>query len=296
MTAEIMNWTGHVLMGPRTQLLELVQRPEMVRTGIYFLTGPDPEVAGKTLVYIGESDNVGKRLIQHNKDESKDFWERACVITSKDQNLTKAHARYLESRVIAISQGVGHASVHNATSPEYGYLPEADIADMEYFLSMVRLILPALGHEFLREKPQAAPSAPVLGGQSSDGPASVASSPIFVARSIKHGLLAQAQEIGADFVVLAGSEAQPKWIGLDAHSYKTQFDRLIEEGKLVVQLDGTKALFSEDVAFKSPSAASAIVFGRASNGRMEWKVKDTNETYADWQNDTLARVEQAKLL
>jgi len=296
MTAEIMNWTGHVLMGPRTQLPELVQRPEMVRTGIYFLTGPDPEVAGKTLLYIGESDNVGKRLIQHNKDESKDFWERACVITSKDQNLTKAHARYLESRVIAISQGVGHASVHNATSPDYGYLPEADIADMEYFLSMVRLILPALGHEFLREKPQptAAKSSPVT--NTPDAPPAASISPIFVARSIKHGLLAQAQEIGADFIVLEGSEAQPKWIGLEAHSYKTQFDRLVEEGKLVVQDGGTKAIFKEDVAFKSPSAASAIVFGRASNGRVEWKVKDTNQTYADWQNEELVKVQQTQLV
>jgi len=43
LTAEIMNWTGHALTGPRTKLTELVQRPECSRTGIYFLVGPDPE-------------------------------------------------------------------------------------------------------------------------------------------------------------------------------------------------------------------------------------------------------------
>jgi hypothetical protein len=301
MTAEIMNWTGHVLIGLRAQLPELVQRSEMNRTGIYFLTGPDPDTAGKTLVYIGESDNVGKRLIQHNKDQSKDFWERACVVTSKDQNLTKAHARYLESRLIALSQGFGHASVHNATSPEYGFLPEADIADMEYFISMVRLILPVLGHEFLREKPHprimAVPptqnEAAIVEPSSASAPTA---SPIFVARSFKHGLIAQAQEIGPDFIVLAGSETQPKWIGLDSHSYKTQFDRLIAEGKLLIQPVQNKAVFQEDVAFRSPSAASAIVFGRASNGRVEWKVRDSNQTYADWQNEKLSKIQQTSLI
>jgi hypothetical protein len=27
LTAEIMNWTGHVITGPRTRLAELLQRP-----------------------------------------------------------------------------------------------------------------------------------------------------------------------------------------------------------------------------------------------------------------------------
>ena len=132
LTAEIMNWTGHVLAAPRTKLAKLVQRQEMKRTGIYFLTGPDPEHAGKLIVYIGESDNVGKRLIQHNKDDNKDFWDKACIITSKDQNLTKAHARYLESKLIAVGQGTGRAVIYNNTAPDYGYLPEADIADMDW--------------------------------------------------------------------------------------------------------------------------------------------------------------------
>ena len=116
LTAEIMNWTGHALTGPRTKLTELVQRPECGRTGIYFLVGPDPENTLRPLVYIGESDDVAKRLKQHNRPESqggKDFWERVCLITSKDQNLTKAHVKYLESQLIsqAIKSGqIGRAS------------------------------------------------------------------------------------------------------------------------------------------------------------------------------------------
>ncbi|MBK1650552.1 hypothetical protein CKO36_18810 [Rhabdochromatium marinum] len=36
-TAEIMNWTGHVLTGPRTELPKFLARPEVGRTGVYLL-------------------------------------------------------------------------------------------------------------------------------------------------------------------------------------------------------------------------------------------------------------------
>jgi len=78
LTAEIMNWTGHVLTGPRSRLPELVQRPEAKRTGVYFLVGPDGGSGIGTQVYIGETDDVGQRMKEHNRPEErggKDFWE-----------------------------------------------------------------------------------------------------------------------------------------------------------------------------------------------------------------------------
>src|SRR4051812_24558414 len=92
LTAEIMNWTGHVMAAPRSDLPSLLKRPEIGRTGIYILIGEDPD-SGGLLAYIGEGDDVGKRLYQHARPEDqngKDFWDRAVVLTSKDTNLTKA--------------------------------------------------------------------------------------------------------------------------------------------------------------------------------------------------------------
>lgn len=40
-TAEIMNWTEHVLTRPRTKLAELVQSLESSRTGLYLVVGSD---------------------------------------------------------------------------------------------------------------------------------------------------------------------------------------------------------------------------------------------------------------
>jgi hypothetical protein len=103
LTAEIMNWTGHVIAAPRSDMPALLKRPEVGRTGVYLLIGDDPESLTGSLAYVGEADVIGKRLQTHARPEEqggKDFWSRAVVLTSKDMNLTKAHARYLESRLI----------------------------------------------------------------------------------------------------------------------------------------------------------------------------------------------------
>jgi hypothetical protein len=47
--------------------------------------------------YIGESENVRKRLKQHLE---KEFWVEAIAFVSKDEDLTGSHTRYLEGRLI----------------------------------------------------------------------------------------------------------------------------------------------------------------------------------------------------
>ena len=72
--AEISNWTGKVLVAPRSQLDQLSKR-EVRHTGVYLLVGLDPDDPSRALAYIGEGDNVLKRLPRHNKTEAKDFCE-----------------------------------------------------------------------------------------------------------------------------------------------------------------------------------------------------------------------------
>jgi len=287
LTLEVVNWTGHILSSPRSKITELIQRPEMNRTGVYFLIGPDPENINKVCVYIGESDNVGKRLVQHNKDESKAFWESVCIVTSKDQNLTKAHARYLESKIISMAHAGGNAVVLNGTSPDFEILPEADIADMQYFIAQISLILPVLGLNFLKEKPRLSlVKREILQFDE----VLVRESPFFEINSKKHDIKAVAKEIEGGFVVLAGSICQAEWIGVETN-YKALREALFHDGRIKI-LDAGKAVFQEDVVFNSPSAAANIVLGRSANGRFEWKVQGSSKTYADWQNEQIDKIEQ----
>jgi hypothetical protein len=62
LTAEIMNWTGHIVAAPRSDLARLLGREETSRTGVYVLLGDDPEALGQQLAYIGEGDEVRDRL------------------------------------------------------------------------------------------------------------------------------------------------------------------------------------------------------------------------------------------
>ncbi|MFC4862330.1 GIY-YIG nuclease family protein [Pseudomonas sp. MAHUQ-62] len=282
LTAEIMNWTGHVLTGPRSKLAELVQRPECARTGVYFLVGPDPDNSLRSRVYIGESDDVAKRLKSHNRPEEaggKDFWERVCLVTSKDQNLTKAHVKYLESLLIGIAGSLGRCELVNGTAHEYISLPESDRADMAFFLEQIRTVLPVLGFDFLRELTK--PSAPAAASTA----APVSRSPRFILEVPRYRISAQGQEIDGEFFVLKGSKARAEWVGTE-RGYQGLFKQLFDEG--VLAADGGEHLtFSDDYAFSSPSAAAAVVCGRAANGRTSWLVEGSGETYAAWQDRQL---------
>lgn len=63
-TAELSNWTGKAIAGPRSELAELLNREELSSPGVYFLYGIDPE-SDKPTPYIGEAESVKKRLHQH---------------------------------------------------------------------------------------------------------------------------------------------------------------------------------------------------------------------------------------
>lgn len=280
LTAEIMNWTGHVVAAPRSDLRTLLTRPETSRTGVYLLLGDDPESLGGTLAYIGEGDNVGVRLADHarlGEQGGKDFWDRAVLLTSKDANLTKAHARYLESRFISLARQAGRSRLVNGTSPPLLPLPEADVSDMEYFIDQAKIILPVLGVNIFRSVPSPAASS------AETGPATVpASSPVFTLQVKKEGIVATAREIDGEFTVLEGSQSRREWTG-PSHAYKALHEKLIEEKVLVLEPDGKRMRFTRDYVFASPSAAGAAVTGRVANGRADWKTQDMGISFGDWQ-------------
>ena len=281
LTAEIINWSGKVVVAPRTQLAELKRRVESGKTGVYFLVGPDPEDSFKERVYIGEGDSVIDRLIAHDKDERKDFFTRVAFVISKDENLTKAHGRYLESCLIELANKAERAVVTNGTAPATPPLPESDTADMQYVLEQIKLMLPVLGFTFLQPRPEAVHSQNTAG---------TADSPIFEMVKPAIGVRAQAQEVDGELIVLAGSTARkngsPSW-----DSYRSQRDRLVEEGKFLASPDNPELyVLRENVAFASPSAAATILSAANANGRTEWRVQGTGQKYGDWSD---ARVNAA---
>ncbi len=281
LTAEIMNWTGHVLVTPRSRLPEALQRGEASRTGVYFLVGDDPDQPTKSLVYIGEADSVVDRIRSHSKDVQKDFWTRACLVTSKDANLTKAHVRYLENRFVEMMRAADRANVANVNDPSRKSLPESDVADMEFFISQVEVVLPVVGFDFLREKAKAISSAQVGALQ-----ASAKLQLELVLTSGKHGYEARAVEADGEITVLEGSLGTTETF--TSNVYKSLRDQLIQEGRLVPSDDPRYLRFAEHVTFASPSAAAAVITNRNTNGRTAWRLLPSQQTLKEWQDAQLA--------
>lgn len=249
-TGEISNWSGKAIAGPRTELEQLAKRDEAGNPGVYLLTGEDP-LTGSPAVYIGEAETIQSRLKQHL---DKDFWNQVVYFTSKDDNLTKSHIRFLEGRLIELARLAGRASIKNAQGTN-SKLPESDRADMEIFLEKVEQLLPALGVEVL--VPVAAP------------PASKEETRLLFCEI--NGLKATGHLTPNGIVVLAKSQAASN-LRPSAKDYPwvaNAREQLLTDGTLV-ESEG-HLLFTKDQEFSSPSAAAAVIYGGTANGRTAWK-------------------------
>ncbi len=251
-TGEISNWTGKAVAAPRTELDELLAREELDKAGVYILIGSDP-LTNAPRAYIGEAEVIRDRLKQH---KTKEFWVSAIVFVSKDENLTKAHVRYLESRLLAEAAQINRFTLEQNQAGG-SRLPESDREDMEVFLARIRQLLPVLGSDILA--PIAQPTAKTQPGG------------VLFCR-IK-GAEARGQRTANGFVVFQGStavlEERPS-----AESYPNilaQRKQLIADGTLTDK--GGFLVFTKDAEFSSPSAAAVIIHGGSANGRTAWKTE-----------------------
>ncbi|MFC7422252.1 GIY-YIG nuclease family protein [Iodobacter arcticus] len=248
-TAELSNWTGKAVAGPRTEFDSILAREEATNAGVYFLTGIDTET-GKQALYIGEAESIKNRLKSHLE---KDFWNQVVFFTSKDENLTKAHIRFLEGRLIDEAKQSGRAVLKNAQSSG-AKLPESDREDMEVFLEKMQQLLPALGVEAL------VPTTAILPPSSYE---------MFFCEL--KGLKASGYLTSNGIVVVSGSNAvlqerdsAPKYPWVMALRQK-----LKDDGTLVP--DGERLLFTKDTEFASASAAAVVIHGGTTNGLTAWK-------------------------
>lgn len=252
-TAELSNWTGKAVAGPRSEFDGVLAREESARSGIYLLVGADPE-SGKPAIYIGEAEIIRDRVKAHL---NRDFWNQVLFFTSKDENLTKAHVRYLEGRLIEQARKAGRALVTNGQGSG-ARLPESDREDMEVFLDKVNQLLPVLGVDLL------VPAAAIALAESEQ---------TRLYCEIK-GVRAEGHLTPSGFIVLKGSQA----VLLERPSSQkwpwplNMRQRLREEG--VLQVEGEHLVFSKDTEFSSPSAAAAVVHGGHANGLTAWKDKN----------------------
>jgi len=254
MTCELSNWTGKAFKIPRIKVKDCFDRPDLVNPGIYLLFGKDE--VGKDLVYIGEAETVQKRLIQHLTQ--KDFWNEAIVFISKDENLNKAHIKYLENKLFDIAKSVNRYQVDNSTITTLSSIAESDRAEMEEFIENFKILVNTLGHKVFEEKREI------------KTPKQQAQETFYIKAA--RGADAEGEPTSDGFVVFKGSKVASSTVPSITENFKRLRDQLINNG--VIQQNNGSLIISEDYVFSSPSTAAVIVMGRNANGLTEWKLKN----------------------
>lgn len=262
MTCELSNWTGKAYKIPRILIKESYSREDLQNPGIYLLFGENEE--GKKLVYIGEAETIIDRLKQHVSQ--KEFWTEVILFISKDENLNKAHIKYLESRLYEITKKVNQYELENNTVPSKSSISESEIAEMEEFIENIKLLTNTLGHRVFETLVSAETSK-------------TKKSNTFYIKAAR-GANGSGIPSSKGFIVLKNSEIATSTVESMQNSLLNIRKRLIES-ETVISKD-QKLIFDKDYEFSSPSTAAAIVMGRNANGLKEWKLK-TGKTLKEYE-------------
>lgn len=249
-TAELSNWNGKAIKIPRTEVASC-DREDLQNAGVYFLFCQEEE---KDSVYIGEAENVLSRLNDHIRDYKADkekyYWNTAVVFIGRDLN--KALIRYLENRFVEIAKESGRYTVLTKNTFKNTVMKESQIATMEEFIDNVKVLISTLGYKVLVSESQVTKDTTYLYCKGSGGDA-------------------KGYVSSGGFTILKGSKVSDHIV----QSFETRGKSYYElrkklENEKIIQFD----YFMEDYEFTSPSAASAIVLGRTSNGNHDWKTID----------------------
>jgi predicted GIY-YIG superfamily endonuclease len=265
--SEIVNWSGQAISSPRNLVKDLKEWTEAQRPGVYFLFGLDEN--GDESVYIGESENVFERLVQHVSDSKKDFWDEVIFFTSKDENLTKAHVKFLESKLTLLAKEANRYKILNGNNPQQSKLPRGDRDSMEEFINNIRILIGAMSHKVLEPMYKQALAKEISLPDNKNDNTINANIELFL--NIKK-INSKAILTEEGIVVQKGSEAflrERDSLGL---SYKNLRNKLQEDNILIPNEE--KLIFTQDYLFPSPSQAAAVIVGYAINGRSTWCLSD----------------------
>ncbi len=241
---QLSNWTGMAFVIPRNKLEIINKRDELKKQCLYFLIGGtsiSPEV------YVGETENFQKRIPQHR---SKDFWNTCIVFLAKDENLSKAHIKFLESTFVDDCKKANRSKLHNGNSPEGSKLSEEDESDMSEFKQNIKLVLSVLGYTF----------------HEIESIADESHEKYFIKAK---GLVAKGLYAAEGMIVLEGSQVakeETPSIGESLHNIRAE---KLQEPALVDKDSYYEV--QQKITFSSVSTAAGFVLGRRANGWVEWK-------------------------
>lgn len=250
-TVEVSNMTIHTTIFPRQKLKDFIKRPEAEKPGVYILIGKEDDTKK---VYIGEGDPVLPRLKSHSNN--KEFWNEAIVFTSKDNYITKTQIQYIESELIDIARKSHKIELDNSNNPVKPNISEVDEAEVSQFIESIKLILSSLGIDIFNN----------IERLYEDETKSDECTYILNSKNVT----ARMKIIDYKYVVLKGSQAIKECTKSASNKTIEGREVLIKDNIIVEDSKEDYYIFKDDYMFNSPSAASDVILGASTNGRIMW--------------------------
>lgn len=264
---KLSNWNGKAFYSPRANINNIFKDDykyfNFSAPGVYILKSDSESNIYSEKIYIGQADDVKKRIKQHLNSD-KDFNE-IIIFCGDDLHIT--NVRYIESKLVSLANECKNAEIENGNNPGE---PNIDIVEkeiMDDFIMRIKLILPVLGFNFLTQS-------------------KIKNDKIKIDEIEKYyldskGVKAELIETNEGFVVLKDSESiieEAESLGKNLSNIRKKYI----ENKVLIENNG-KYKFSENVIFNSLSTAAAIVLGVRVSGPIYWKDKN-NKTYQEKNN------------
>lgn len=192
------------------------------------------------------------------------------IFSSKDQNLTKAHVKFLESTLASLAKQADRYELDNGNQPTESSLPRADRDAMAEFVENIRMVLGTLGYPILEPLLR----QPVLEkSTATDAPLVVnkPKSPTELTFKVNE-LIAYGAPTDEGFVLKKGSQLSRTNTESAAVKIVKLKEQLQAEGR--IRSEGSHLVLDEDVLLSSSSYAAVMVAGTARSGPQSWVTKD----------------------
>lgn len=145
MRVEDSSWyLGELYSAPRDKIDELVNNNACNKFGIYFLLSSDT-------VYVGQSIHLKKRIKEHIL--GKDWWEKAVLLTTKDDSFSNDDIDYLESVLINKAFQLGTLDVDNKTKGNFAKVNDFRREILNQYLDEALFLIALIGNNvFINNK------------------------------------------------------------------------------------------------------------------------------------------------
>ncbi|MGO5384973.1 GIY-YIG nuclease family protein [Ligilactobacillus salivarius] len=262
--------------------------------GVYFLFG---YVEGQKSVYVGEAEDVYRRLTQHIPEKDGYIWDNAVVfIASEIGVLDKARVKYLENRFYNIIKDANSYRLLNRNEPTKSTITKYSEDAMEVVIDNIKLIIPVLGYTPFKNRISESVAAIKNNSNSRDTPfENLISESEFSSENeeifyIKNTKLQAKCRFNLDIYMFNSDNPQSGLMpftllkGSQISNVKSSLRKSLKQLRQeCIDSNAIKdGILQKDLrCFDSASYVAGFILGRSSNGSIELRTND-GQTFKDW--------------